>query len=105
MLITVILIVGPVTVGAGLGYLLGRAWMGVLSALVTGSVLTAGGLLLWYLDAPTDDPTGSECYECGEYWGRLMDQTMFTVWLPMTLILWTIGVGIGASRRRRSWRF
>jgi hypothetical protein len=71
----------------------------VIAAVGIGVILTLGGLGIWYLDAPTD-PKGYECYECSEYWGRWMDETMFSVWLPLTLILWSGGVAVGASKRR-----
>jgi hypothetical protein len=84
-------------VGGSAGYWLGRTPIGVVAALSGGVLLTLGGLGLWYLDAPT---SVLECYECNEYWGRWMDETMFTVWLPLTLTLWALGVAVGSSNRR-----
>jgi hypothetical protein len=75
---------------------LGRSRIGLAAALGIGAVLALGGLGVWYLDAPTSP---EDCYECGEYWGRWMDATMFNTWLPMTLVLWTVGVFIGLRRR------
>jgi hypothetical protein len=30
-----------------------------------------------------------------------MDETMVTVWLPLTLILWSAGVAAGSSKQQR----
>ncbi|MGH3114420.1 MAG: hypothetical protein ACRDOP_13245 [Gaiellaceae bacterium] len=41
----------------------------------------------------------TDCYECSQYRGRWMDETVLTVWLPLTLSLWSLGVAAGASKR------
>ena len=66
----------------------------MILALALGGLLTLGGLAIWYLDAPYVDAPNShlDCFECSEYRGRWMDPTMFTVWVPWTLSLWTLGV-------------
>jgi hypothetical protein len=94
--VTVLALVGPVVLGAALGHRLGRGWLGVFAAVGVGVLLTLGALVIWYLLAPKS-VTG--CYECSEYWGRWMDQTMFTTWLPLTLSLWSLGVVVGATKR------
>jgi hypothetical protein len=95
--VTVLALAGPLVIGAVVGFWLGRGWLGVLAAVGIGVLLTLGGLAVWYLDAPK---SVTDCYECSEYWGRWMDQTMFTTWLPLTLSLWSLGVALGASKRR-----
>jgi len=99
--VTVIAPVGPLAVGGVFDYWLGRGWLGILPALAIGGLLTAGGLGIWYADAPS---SFADCYECSEYWGRWMDETMFTIWLPLTVFLWAVGVVVGASRRRPGLR-
>jgi hypothetical protein len=98
-LLLILIVVGPLALGSICGSLLGRTSIGIVAALALGIALTLGGLAIWYLDAPTD-PT--ECLDCSEYWGRWMDETMFTRWLPLTLALWTLGVFFGARRRARN---
>lgn len=95
--LTLFILVAPFAAGAVLGYWLGRGWLGVVVAFALGFVLTLGGLGVWYLDAPR---SSDDCYECNEYWGRWMDETMFTIWLPLTLILRSVGLAVGASKRR-----
>jgi hypothetical protein len=95
--VAVLALLGPVVLGAAVGHRLGRGWLGVFAAVGVGVLLTLGGLVIWYLDAPK---SVTDCYECSEYWGRWMDETMFTTWLPLTLSLWSLGVVIGATKRR-----
>jgi hypothetical protein len=92
--LTVIVLMGPLVAGGAFCYWLVRGWRGVILALALGGLLTLGGLAIWYLDAPYVDAPNSDldCFECSEYRGRWMDPTMFTVWVPWTLSLWTLGV-------------
>jgi hypothetical protein len=71
-LLTVIVLMGPLVAGGAFGYWLVRGWRGVILALALGGLLTLGGVAIWYLDAPY--------------------VAMFTVWVPWTLSLWTLGV-------------
>jgi hypothetical protein len=96
--VTVIALVGPFVAGAMVGYWLRGGRVQVMLALTIGVLLTLAGLGIWYMDAPT---SAARCYECSEYWGRWMDETMVTVWLPLTLILWSTGVAAGSSKQQR----
>jgi hypothetical protein len=98
-LLTVLMLVAPVVVGRVFGHWLGRKWIGVTAAVLVGVLLTFGGLGLWYLDAPVN-PGPYDCYECSQYWGRWMDTTMFMVWLPLTILLWSVGVAWAVAKRR-----
>jgi hypothetical protein len=99
--VTALALTGPLVLGAVFGYWLGRSGLGVTAALGIGGVLTLVGLGIWYADAPTSPV---DCLDCSGYWGRWMDETMFTRWLPLTIVLWSVGVAMGVSKRRSDHR-
>ena len=99
--IGVLMIAGPWVFGALLGYFLAPRRFGLVMAIGVGLVLTALGLLGFFLTAPTSP---ADCRECSEYFGRWIDYSLVREWPIYTALAWSVAAAFGAMRAERTPR-
>jgi hypothetical protein len=103
--IGLLMIVGPWAVGGLLGHRFGRTTRGLLGVIGAGLVVTALGLLGFFLTA--DSWATSDCRECSQYLGRAIDRTIVVDWPIYTAASWgfaALFAGTVARDRRQAAR-
>jgi hypothetical protein len=95
--IGLVMIFGPFVVGGLAGYRFGRTLWGLVGVISVGLVLTALGLLGFFLTAPTSP---ADCRECSEYLGRWLDYTMVEEWPIYTAGAWIFAAALAGTVAR-----
>jgi hypothetical protein len=102
-LIGLLILFGPWAAGWFAGARFGRTGWRLVGVIAVGLVLTALGLLAFFLTA--DPWATSDCYECSEYLGRALDYTLVEEWPIYNAGAWTfaaLGTWVRADMKPQS---